>query len=185
MTINGRTTRFYNQDDLHHRPWKVNYPHKGVTLLANSESIKTTVKKRRPLGVWILPLFVLIFNGYLPLTEEPYYLLMGYSEMYSREEIPAIIFWAIVNICFIIVSVLAWLGFEVGRISIWVMVTPWFGFIALRNMRWLVTTPILKDPEAWIQQFCFILIPVLFIWYFNRRSTREFYKKPRKEPQTQ
>jgi hypothetical protein len=146
-------------------------------MYATSESKNNPVNKNRPFGVWVLTPIVLIFFGLLPLSQEPYYLLMGYTDMINMDHAPIIIFGAWMNLGFIAASVFAWKGVEIGRVAIWVLITIYLESAVIMNFRPLFTTSILQDPGSWIEQGFFMLLPVIFIWYFNKRSTREFYKK--------
>jgi hypothetical protein len=147
------------------------------TMSVNSRSTKNFVK-HRPLGVWILTLYTIFMNGFFPLFEDPYLLLIGDSAFINPDQAPQIIFGGIVNVFFVIVSFLAWKGMKIGRTAIWVLVTIYYESIAFFILLpKTVKLPILRFASAWEQQLWFILIPVLYIWYFNKRSTKEFYKK--------
>jgi hypothetical protein len=96
-------------------------------MLINNIIAKTKIAKRRPLGVWVLTIFGLVFGGVYPLSLEPLDLLMGYIAFYSTKEIPIIKIGALLNVAIILTSILAWNGSRIGQILFLISIIILFG----------------------------------------------------------
>jgi len=136
-------------------------------------------KKHRPIGVWVLTIFALVFGGIFPLYFEPFDLLRGYTAFYSNDDIPIIILVAFLNIAIIIASILTWRGSDIGRISFLILITIYF----LRDGKYVYLwgRRIPDDFENWFWYITDFGLPILCIWYFNRSSIKNFFRRVEKD----
>jgi len=136
-------------------------------------------EKHRPLGVWILTIFALVFGGIFPLYFEPFDLLRGYSAFYSSDDVPIVILVALLNIASMIASIFTWRGSDIGRISFLILITVLFLRDGIRVFSWGTRIP--DDIDSWLRYIVDFGFPIFCIWYFNRPSTKEFYRRDEKK----
>lgn len=143
----------------------------------NETHFQHKATRHRPLGVWILTTYALLYGGIYQLASTgALNVLKGYTALYKAEEIPIYFVYAFLNISIIIVSILTWGGSEVGRKSFLVLVTLNFLGDGIRNFGWGTQIPDPDDIGGWIWYITDFVFPFICFWYFNRPSTREFYR---------
>jgi hypothetical protein len=147
-------------------------------------------KVRRPFGVWILTIHALIIALFIFGINNSIMVLKGEVAMFASDDVPLKLLWAYLCIGIIIASFLTWIGWEPGRIFFLVLASILYLWTGKDMFSW-ITHPsfwkILPWETIWDQivptifQFigC-ILTPILYIWYFNKSSTRAFYRKVEK-----
>ena len=138
-------------------------------------------KKHRPLGVWILTIHALLFAAII-LSGDSYFVLRGEVAMYSSAQVPSMLRWAYLNIGIIIASILAWAGWELGRKLFLLLMSVFYLEVVIDlylqiSHQYFKKNPIEHQIDSWFHFIGYILILILYIWYFNKFSTREFYKK--------
>ncbi len=143
----------------------------------NNTNAENSPTKRRPLGVWVLALFGLVFGGIFPLSFEPLDLLMGYTAFYSSKDIPIIKIVALLNVFIFLTSILTWKGSKIGQIFFLIFITIFFVWDGLVSSSWGSRIPRLSDVQSWLIYMVDFGYPLFCIWYFNRPSTKEFYRK--------
>ena len=147
-------------------------------------------KKHRPLGVWILTIHALIFALFIFGVNNSMMVLKGEVAMFASDDIPFMLLAAYLCIGIIIACFLTWIGWEPGRIFFLVLTSILYLWTGEGIFSW-ITSPhfwkILPWETIWDQivptifQFigC-ILTPILYVWYFNKPTTRAFYMKVEK-----
>jgi len=139
-------------------------------------------KKRRPFGVWILTIYALLYAGVYQLAPTTMLnVLRGHTALYSKEDIPVFIIYAFLKISIIIASFLTWGGLEVGRKSFLVFITLFFLGDGISNFGWGTRIPRLDDVRGWIWYITDFVFPILCIWYFNKPSVKEFFRRVEKD----
>ena len=131
------------------------------------------MKKHRPMGVWILTAFALVFGGLFPLYFEPFDLLRGYFAFYAPADIPVIVMTAMLNVLIIAASILTWMGSRIGRISFLIFIAILFWQDGIDVFLWGTRIP--TNLDNWFRYITDFGFPLVCIWYFNRPSTREFF----------
>jgi hypothetical protein len=144
-------------------------------MLINKTDLENKTKKHRPVGVWTLTIFALFFGGIFPLYFEPFDLLRGYTAAYNSDDIPTIILVAVLNIAIIMASILAWKGSDIGRVSFLLLITVYFLRDGIRIFSWGTRIP--NDIDSWLRYITDFGFPVLCFLYFNKTSTKEFFRK--------
>ena len=133
-------------------------------------------KKSRPLGVWMLTLYAILYAGIyrqLPIA----ILSLGYTAMYSESTMRVKYVYVFLEIFIIIASILAWSGLEIGRKSFLFFITLYFLGDGISNFGWGTQIPDLDDVRGWIWYITDFVFPILCIWYFNKPSVKEFFRK--------
>ncbi len=138
-------------------------------------------KKHRPLGVWILTIYALLF-AVSNLQGDYFYVLKGEVAMFRSDSVSGMLLWAYLNIGLIIASILTWAGWELGRIFFLLLISIYYLSQGRGMFLWITHQDFGKDlieyqVDSWIHFIGYILLPILYIWYLNKFSTREFYKK--------
>lgn len=80
----------------------------------------------------------------------------------------------------IVTAIGAWRGNDKARKSLLVFVTLHYALIALNNY-WMIRSGAVPDEEQtrlWGRVLRGFLYPAVYIWYFNRRTTKAFYNYP-------
>jgi len=138
-------------------------------------------KKHRPLGIWILTIFALLYGGiYQLISTGALNVLQGYTALYSKQEVPIYFVYALLNISIIIVSMLTWGGWEIGRKYFLVFVTLNFLGDGIENFGWFTRIPDTDNISMWIRYITNFLFPLICIWYFNKPSVKEFFRRVEK-----
>ena len=140
---------------------------------------KTT--KHRPFGVWVLTLYALLWSVFILFFTGVLNILQGYSALYSTKEVPVYYVYAFLSISIIVTSFLTWGGVEVGRKAFLVVITLFFVGDLIKEYEWGTQVPSSDDVLVWILYITEIVFPILCIWYFNKPSVKEFYRRVEKE----
>lgn len=131
--------------------------------------------RTRPLGVWILTIYALLFAG-ISVALGTYALLMGIAvEMGGTL---AIIFSIVLDAIIVISAIGAWQGKETARKILLVFVTVHYVFIGINNYMLIQSgLPLPEELEVyWGRVIRGVLYPAVYIWYFTRKTTREYYQ---------
>jgi len=134
-------------------------------------------KKRRPFGVWVLTLYALLWGVFILFLTDVWNVLQGYTALYKSSEVPVYYVYAFLSISIIITSILTWGGWEVGRKAFLVVVTLFFLGDIIDNYGWGTLIPDSDDMGGWFLYITDIVFPLLCIWYFNKPSVKEFFRK--------
>jgi len=148
----------------------------------NKTDLEGKTKKRRPLGVWILTVYALLFGGiYQLIFTDVLNVLQGYTSIYGKDEVPIYYVYAFLSISIIIVSMLTWGGLEVGRKPFLVFVTLNFLGDGISNFGWGTWIPDSDNVSGWIWYITDFVFPLICIWYFNKPSVKEFFRRVEKD----
>lgn len=131
------------------------------------------VKKSRPIGVWILTIYALIFVGIAPLLLSFFMLFSGNA---TGNEVSVILSLPI-SIGVIISTIGAWKGNNTARKSLLILVTLHYVFIAINNY-FLINSgqiPVDEQSRMWGRVLRGFIYPAVYVWYFNKETTKEFY----------
>jgi hypothetical protein len=137
--------------------------------------------KHRPFGVWVLTLYALLWGVFILFFTGVWNILQGYTALYNPKEVPVYYVYAFLSISIIITSILTWGGLEVGRKAFLVVITIFFLGHLITEFGWGTQVPDLDDVGGWLLYITDIVLPLLCIWYFNRPSVKEFYRRVEKE----
>jgi hypothetical protein len=144
-------------------------------MSANKIVLENKPKKHRPLGIWILTIFAMIFGGVIPLSFEPLDLLRGYTAFFSERDIPIITVRAFLSLFIVVTSILAWSGSKIGKIIFLIFVTVFFLGDGIDTYSWGTRIP--SSTLVWFRYITDFTFPLICIWYFNRPSIKEFFRK--------
>jgi hypothetical protein len=142
---------------------------------------ESKTKKHRPFGVWVLTLYALLWGVFILFFTGVWNILQGYTALYNPKEVPEYYVYAFLSISIIITSILTWGGVEVGRKAFLVVITLFFVGDLIRNYGWGTWIPDSGDMGGWFLYITDIVFPLLCIWYFNKPSTKEFYRRVEKD----
>lgn len=131
------------------------------------------VQRNRPTGVWLLTLYALIFVGIAPLLLSIFMLVSGNA---AGSEF-SILLTLPISIGAILSAIGAWKGKEKARISLLIFVTLNYAFIAINNFLLLRSGQVPDDEQTrlWARVIRGFIYPAVYIWYFNKFTTKEFY----------
>ena len=141
-------------------------------------STKPVVQGKRPLGVWILTGYAILFAGLGPVIAAVMLLILG-DEGQAAGLGP--IDWLlplVLGICVTVAAIGAWRGSNRARIALVVLVTVHYVLIAINNLLWLGagSVPDAQQVTALGRVVRGVLYPAVYIWYFRRLETKEFYE---------
>jgi magnesium-transporting ATPase (P-type) len=158
----------------------------GDYISMSNISAKNIFTQKRPLGVWVLTICALIFAGSNLLLSDSFLVLKGEVAMFRSDQVPRMLLWAYLNIGIIIASILTWAGWELGRIFFLFLTSIFYVDQGIGTFLWITHRDFGKAPMgeqiySWLQLMGCILIPILYIWYFNRPSTKKFFRKVEKD----
>jgi len=131
------------------------------------------VQKTRPTGVWILTIYALIFVGIAPLLLSVFMLISGNAAGSTF----SILLSLPISIGVITSAIGAWNGSEKARKALLILVTLHYVFIAINNYI-LINSGQVPDNEQtrlWGRVLRGFIYPAVYIWYFNKYTTKEFY----------
>jgi hypothetical protein len=142
-------------------------------------------KKHRPPGVWILTIHASIIALFIFGANNSIMVLKGEVAMFASDDVPFMLQWAYLCIGIIIACFLTWIGWEPGRIFFLVLTSILYLGAAENILSWITSSHSWKiapweigDRIVSVFQFIGCLLsPILYIWYFNKPSTRAFYRK--------
>lgn len=130
-------------------------------------------KTSRPIGVWILTIYALIFVGVAPSLLSIFMLISGNA---AGNELSLLLSFPI-SIGVIISAIGAWRGSEKARKSLLILVTLHYVFIAINNY-FMINSGQVPDEELarlWGRVLRGFIYPAVYIWYFNKSTTKAFY----------
>ncbi len=140
-----------------------------------AENIATphVVKKSRPTGVWILTIYALIFVGIAPLVLSMYILVSGNA----TGNVLNILLSLPISIGVISSAIGTWNGNEKARKSLLLLVTLHYVLIAVNNYTFISSgqVPGNEQTRLWGRVLRGFIYPAVYIWYFNKYTTKEFY----------
>jgi hypothetical protein len=142
---------------------------------------ESKTKKRRPLGVWVLTLYALLWGIFTLFLTDVWNILQGYTALYKTSEVPVGYVYAFLSISIIITSILTWGGLEVGKKAFLVFIALFFLGDLITEFGWGMQLPDLDDVGGWFLYITDIMFPLLCIWYFNKPSVKEFFRKVEKD----
>ena len=137
--------------------------------------------KHRPFGVWVLTLYALLWSVFILFFTGVWNILQGYTALYNPKEVPVYYVYAFLSISIIVASILTWGGVEVGRKAFLVVITLFFLGDLITEFRWGTQVPDIRDIQSWLTYIMDFGFPALCIWYFNKPSVKEFFRKTEKE----
>jgi FlaA1/EpsC-like NDP-sugar epimerase len=145
------------------------------------EIVVTTTEnetRTRPLGVWVFSLYAFLFNGLFSFALSMYMLVSGYSTSTPGFSLLSMVFSAVLAAAIAVFSIQLWRGNEHGRIIFLVLITINYLFIAVNNYLVIRTglTPSESMLQLWGNVIRGFVYPAIYIYYFNRASTRSFYR---------
>lgn len=143
----------------------------------NKTNLEGKTKKHRSFGVWVLTLYALLWGVFILFFTGVWNILQGYTALYSQKEVPIYYVYAFLSISIIITSILTWGGLEVGRKAFLVVVAVFFLGNLIREFGWGTQIPDSDEMGGWFLYITDIVFPLLCIWYFNKPSVKEFFKK--------
>ncbi|MEN4013740.1 MAG: hypothetical protein AB1453_00455 [Chloroflexota bacterium] len=153
-------------------------------MIENSASTVVTPRPKRPLGVWFLTLYAIVFLGVAPLATMIY--AAATSGVFSRLNVPAAdLLLALALVIGVIVSGIgAWQGNDRARIVFLIFVSANYLLGGLNNFLLIESgqAPADQHAQLWGRVLRGLIYPAIFIWYFTRKSTLHFYKKGTSAP---
>ena len=136
-------------------------------------TLSQKMQKARPAGVWLLTIYAVIFAGIAPASLSLFLVISGNAEGNA--------FWVLsslpVSIGVMISAIGAWKGNEKARKFLLLFVTIHYIFIAINNYTLINSGQVPDEEQARLlgRVFRGFLYPAIYIWYFNRHTTKEFY----------
>ncbi|HAV77591.1 MAG TPA: hypothetical protein DCX53_09595 [Anaerolineae bacterium] len=129
--------------------------------------------KSRPTGVWILTIYALIFVGIAPFLLSIFLLITGNISGTGF----SIIFSLPIAIGVIASAIGAWKGSERARKSLLIIVTIHYVLVAINNYIFINSGQVPDDEQIrlWGRVLRGFIYPAVYIWYFNKYTTKEFY----------
>ena len=140
-------------------------------------STKPVVKGKRPLGVWILTGYALLFVGLAPAATAVVLYASGEAQGAGLGMVDLLL-PLVLGICVTIAAIGAWRGNNKARIALVGLVTINYVLIAINNLLLLGSgaPPESQQISAWGRVFRGVLYPAVYFWYFRRAETREYYE---------
>lgn len=132
-----------------------------------------SVTKNRPIGVWILTVYAAIFNGLLPLNAIIAVVVAGTAVIPPALIILLALFYAAV----IIYAYKTWQGNEKARLIFIGLILSGYLFVLINNLVKVFNGQVPADDQSAVYGPIIrsVLYSAIFVWYFNRWETREFY----------
>ncbi|MBI9045923.1 MAG: hypothetical protein JEZ06_15630 [Anaerolineaceae bacterium] len=126
----------------------------------------------RPIGVWALCVFAVVLAGILP--------ILSAFVFFPNEVVDPIslALSLLINLGVIFFAFRTWQGVENGRKAFLIFVTLNYVMLGANNLILLVSGEIPADltTQFFGPVLRGIFYPILFIWYFNKPETREYFK---------
>ena len=141
--------------------------------MAENVATPQVVQKTRPTGVWILTIYALIFVGIAPLLLSIFMLISGNA----AGSVFSVLLSLPISVGVIASAVGAWKGNEKARKSLLVLVTLHYVLIAINNYLFISSGQVPDDEQTrlWGRVLRGFIYPAVYIWYFNKYTTKEFY----------
>lgn len=130
-------------------------------------------KPERPFGIWIFTIYALIFAGIAPLLLSIFLLFSGNTGGNTI----GILFSIPLSIGVIITAIGAWQGNASSRKLLLILITLNYALIGINNFLELSfgEVPVEQVSRFWGRVLRGILYPAVYLWYFNRATTKAFY----------
>ena len=128
---------------------------------------------KRPLGVWFLTIYAAIFAGISPLVLSVG--MLGSGGLGTNSVI--LIISMLLNASIIYYSFRTWQGNDRARKTFMILVTMNYLLIAVNNISFLLSGQLTSDDQTILfgRILRGVLYPAIYIWYFNRSTTKLFY----------
>ena len=141
--------------------------------MAENIAALQVAQKSRPTGVWILTIYALIFVGIAPLLLSIFMLVSGNT----AGSVFSILLSLPISIGVITSAIGAWKGSEKARKSLLVLVTLHYVLVAINNYLFISSGQVPDDEQTrlWGRVLRGFIYPAVYIWYFNKYTTKEFY----------
>ena len=141
--------------------------------MSENLAVPQAVQKSRPAGVRILTIYALIFVGIVPSLLSVFMLVSGNaagSEFSILVSLP-------ISLGVIIGAIGAWKGSERGRKFLLVLITLYYVFIFVNNFLFILSGQVPDDEKIrlWGRVLRGLIYPAVYIWYFNKWTTKAFY----------
>ena|SRR5690349_1976660 len=142
-------------------------------MTENVVAVQASQKIARPPGVWILTIYALFFAGLAPLFLSVFLLISGNA----AGSFLGLLFSLLVSTAVIASAIGAWKGSEKARKTLLVFVTLHYVFVALNNFVLLNSGQIPEEEQTRFlgRVLRGFIYPAIYLWYFNRDTTKEFY----------
>lgn len=135
----------------------------------------TGVAIRRPLSVWIITLWNIVFAGGVPLVVTLSVLTLDVQQVGARPPLPEAFFSLGMALTLIVVSAGAWLGREWGRRGMLALVVVHYGWYAYRNLL-LGLAYGAAGQIFWARMLWALLWLGLNFFYLGRPEARAFFE---------
>ena len=147
--------------------------------MENTQTISIESEKiSRPFGVWILTIYGAIFAGIIPLIAYILVFLSGSSPVLSGLNPLYLIFSIGLNIGITIFAIQTWMGKEKARKTFIVLISLNYLLLSINNFLIILSgqADSLEIMRLWGRVIRNLVYPALYIWYFNRSRTKEFFQ---------
>lgn len=143
-------------------------------MAENLTSLQDIQKPSRPTGVWILTIYAMIFAGIAPLLLLAFLLISGNTDGNAM----SVLLSLPISVGVIASAVGAWKGNNKARKSLLVFVTIHYVLVGINNYLLMNSGQVPDEMHAriWGRVFRGLLYPAIYIWYFNKYTTKEFYE---------
>ena len=135
-------------------------------------------KVKRPIGVWILTIWILVMAGLVPLIALAFFFIngSGFSDVYQ------LIFSVLVAIGVFISAISAWAGNKRAKFFLVVFSLVHYLLLAYQNglIAYKEIVPTDRLALTWGRSIRSIVYSVIIIWYFYiSKKTDKFYEQKR------
>jgi len=150
--------------------------------LPDSPSIED--KPIRPLGVWILTFYSMIFDGIFPFSLGILFLFQGYIEL-TLINIVATIGNIFFTLGIMVTAFLTWKGNDKARLWFLILISAYNALLIGNTVYVMSYTPVPEDMSQTIygRLIRAVLFPIVYWIYFSRTSVRRFFKNNSQVPQ--
>ncbi len=141
--------------------------------MSENLAVPQAVQKSRPTGVWILTIYALIFVGIIPSLLSVFMLVSGNAAGSGF----SILMSLPISLGVIISAIGAWKGSERGRKFLLVLITLHYVFIFINNFLFILLGQVPDDEKIrlWGRVLRGLIYSAVYIWYFNKWTTKAFY----------
>lgn len=133
--------------------------------------------RERPLGVWLLTIYAVIFAGIFPLVAAVFLLMSGDTWDTFGINALSLIFSIILNVSIIVFAVGTWQGKNRARKALLVSITLYYVLVGMNNLLLVNSGQVPADQQArsWGRALRGMLYPAIYIWYFTQATTKDFF----------
>lgn len=145
----------------------------GVPMTQEPELTSFRQKPKRPMGIWFSTIFGMLLGGIAPLALAVYTLVVDGSagrEWYTLTVI-------VIGIFVTLTGVGVWLRKPPARLGFLIAMILFFLFMIAGLLTEIISRDITQAdlPGWWLDMLQYVLLIALYIWYFNRPSTRQYF----------